>query len=316
MKTGVIVSSIQQSKAQLNTPMNISKCHHNFPASKRNAALLFALLLLLPLRFAWAASGLDKQIKFDYLEKVLTLRHFCSGEHLRFHSDGTLNGDAPVGSWTLDGQIEVEDVHLHGAQLVIKGRRIHLIFSQNKPRDQLALIRNDQGKQQKELAKALEHLKVEIEIELPSDNPDEKDVSAAIQAVFLTGSESMMDVVPAYWQAYFAKQEGKPQTALSANGPVYSLKPGSGMLPPRAIRQPDPEYSEEARKAKFQGTEIISLIVDPSGMARDMQIQRPLGLGLDEKAIAAISTWKFEPAQKDGTPVPVAIIVEVAFHLY
>jgi TonB family protein len=88
------------------------------------------------------------------------------------------------------------------------------------------------------------------------------------------------------------------------------------MSPPRAIRQPDPEYSEEARKAKFQGTEIISLIVDPSGMARDMQIQRPLGLGLDEKAIAAISTWKFEPAQKDGTPVAVAIMVEVTFHLY
>ncbi|MGD0509040.1 MAG: energy transducer TonB [Terriglobales bacterium] len=300
----------------MNTQKNIPKCGHSFAGLERNAAIALFTLLLLPLRFAGAASGLDKQIKFDYLEKVLTLRHFYGGEHLEFHSNGRLIGDAPIGPWTLDGQIEVEDVHLHGTRLVIKGRRIHLIFSQNKPQDQLALIKNDQGKQQKELAKALERLKVAIEIELPSDNPDEKDVSAAIQAVFLTGSESMMDVVPAYWQAYFAKQEGKPQTAPSANGPVYSLKPGSGMSPPRAIRQPDPEYSEEARKAKFQGTEIISLIVDPSGMARDMQIQRPLGLGLDEKAIAAISTWKFEPAQKDGTPVAVAIMVEVTFHLY
>ncbi|MGA8541120.1 MAG: TonB family protein [Terriglobales bacterium] len=277
-----------------------------------------ALLALLPMQSAHAGQDLEKQVKFDYLEKVLTLRHFYSGEHLKFHSDGSLEGYASVGPWTVDGQIEVEDVHLQGAQLVIKGRRIHRIFDgQTKPLDQLTTVRNQPGKQQKDLEKALQHLKVEIEIELPSQNPDEKDVSAAIHSVFLTGSDSMMDIVPAYWQSYFAKQEGKPQPAHQATKGPVSLKPGrGGVLAPHLTYGPDPDYSDEARKARYMGTIVLSLTVDASGGASDLQIIRPLGLGLDEKAVAAVSSWKFRPGEKDGEPVPVALNVEVNFHLY
>jgi TonB family protein len=66
---------------------------------------------------------------------------------------------------------------------------------------------------------------------------------------------------------------------------------------------------------KFQGVATLSLVVDASGKPTDIQIQSPLGLGLDEKAVEAVSKWKFEPAKKDGKPVPVAIAVEVDFHL-
>jgi hypothetical protein len=129
---------------------------------------------------------------------------------LRFHSHGTLQGDAPVGPWTLDGQIAVEDIHVRDGLLVIKGRRIYSIFdSQLKPQDQLTAIGNYSGKLREDLEKTLRSLKAEIEIELPSEKPHEKDVSSAIHAVFLTDSESMMDIVPSYWRAYFAKQEGK-----------------------------------------------------------------------------------------------------------
>jgi TonB family protein len=265
---------------------------------------------------ARADQDLEKQVKFDYLEKVLTLRHFYSGEHLKFHADGTLEGYASVGPWTVDGQIEVEDIHVHGTQLVIKGRRIHRIFdAQQKPLDQLATVRNASGKEQKDLEKVLQHLKVEIQIELPSQNPDEKDISAAIHAVFLTGSESMMDSVPTYWQAYFAKQEGKPRTAPETKkAPAYRV--GGGISAPHATYAPDPEYSDEARQAKYMGTIVLYLVVDSSGTAADVQIMRPLGLGLDEKAVNAVRSWKFRPAEKDGEPVPVTINVEVNFHLY
>ena len=300
---------------QLKTDKKITRSLLCF-LSRRSAIAALLALTLLPLRSAWAEHGLEGQVKFDYLEKVLTLRHFYSGERLRFHSDGTLQGDAPIGPWTLDGQIEVEDVHLHGARLLIKGRRIHRIFdAQYKPQDELTTIKNDHGKPQKDLEKALRHLKVEIEIELPTEKPDEKDVSSAIHAVFLTGSESMVDIVPSYWHAYFAKQEGKPQSPPEPKEPVYYVKPGK-ISAPHITLQPGPEYSQEARKAKYQGTIVMSLIVDASGAPGDLQIQRPLGLGLDEKAVAAISTWKFEPAQKDGKPVAVAINVEVTFRLY
>jgi protein TonB len=91
---------------------------------------------------------------------------------------------------------------------------------------------------------------------------------------------------------------------------------GGGVSPPRALDTPDPDYSEEARKAKYQGTCVLWLIVDENGNPRDIKVARSLGMGLDQKAIEAVRRWKFEPAMKDGRPVAVQINVEVNFRLY
>lgn len=91
---------------------------------------------------------------------------------------------------------------------------------------------------------------------------------------------------------------------------------GGGVSAPRPVFTPDPEYSEEARKAKYQGTCVLWLVVGPDGKPRDIKVSRTLGLGLDEKAIEAVKQWKFEPAMKDGKPVAVQINVEVSFRLY
>src|SRR5947209_800498 len=91
---------------------------------------------------------------------------------------------------------------------------------------------------------------------------------------------------------------------------------GGGVSAPKAIYNPDPEYSEEARKAKFQGTVVLSLIVGADGVPRDIKVARSVGLGLDEKAIETVKTWKFDPGTKDGKPVATYATIEVAFHLY
>ncbi len=91
---------------------------------------------------------------------------------------------------------------------------------------------------------------------------------------------------------------------------------GGGVSAPRALNTPDPEYSEEARKAKYQGTVVLWLIVDPNGRPQQVKVARSLGMGLDQKAIEAVRKWTFEPAQKDGKPVAVQINVEVNFRLY
>ncbi|HUI83425.1 MAG TPA: energy transducer TonB [Candidatus Binatia bacterium] len=91
---------------------------------------------------------------------------------------------------------------------------------------------------------------------------------------------------------------------------------GGGVSPPRALDTPDPEYSDEARKAKYQGTCVLWLIVGPDGKPRDVKVARALGMGLDQKAIEAVRRWKFEPATLDGKPVAVQINVEVNFRLY
>jgi TonB family protein len=91
---------------------------------------------------------------------------------------------------------------------------------------------------------------------------------------------------------------------------------GNGVSAPRALDAPDPEYSEEARKAKYQGTVVLWMVVDPNGTPQQVRVTRKLGMGLDEKAVEAVRRWKFEPAMKDGKPVAVQISVEVNFRLY
>jgi len=105
-----------------------------------------------------------------------------------------------------------------------------------------------------------------------------------------------------------------PGSQAGVGGGIFHV--GGGVSAPVATYSPDPEYSEEARKAKYQGTVLLSLIVDADGRPRDLQVAQSLGMGLDEKAIEAVRTWKFDPAKKDGHPVPVRISVEVAFRLY
>jgi periplasmic protein TonB len=97
-------------------------------------------------------------------------------------------------------------------------------------------------------------------------------------------------------------------------GGVYKV--GGGISAPQPIATPDPEYTEEARNAKAQGTCILWLIVDDQGNPRDIRVVRGLGYGLDARAIAAVKQWKFHPAMKDGQPVNVQISVEVGFRLY
>lgn len=97
-------------------------------------------------------------------------------------------------------------------------------------------------------------------------------------------------------------------------GGVYKV--GGGISAPTAISAPDPDYTEEARRAKKQGTCVLWLIVDSAGHPRDIKVARGLGFGLDEKAIAAVKQWRFQPALKDGKPVDVQISVQVEFHLY
>jgi TonB family protein len=104
-----------------------------------------------------------------------------------------------------------------------------------------------------------------------------------------------------------------PGSGGGVGGGVYRI--GGGVSAPALIAKVEPEYSEEARKAKFQGTVVLYVVVDENGKPRDLRVIRPLGLGLDEKAIEAVMKWRFRPGMKDGKPVAVAATIEVNFRL-
>lgn len=104
-----------------------------------------------------------------------------------------------------------------------------------------------------------------------------------------------------------------PGTGGNQGGSVYRV--GGDVSAPVLISKVDPEYSEEARKAKFSGEVLLSIVVDEHGMPRDIKVIRPLGLGLDEKAIEAVQHWRFRPGMKNGHPVATSATVSVSFRL-
>jgi protein TonB len=106
-----------------------------------------------------------------------------------------------------------------------------------------------------------------------------------------------------------------PGSGGNAGGGLFRI--GGGVSAPVPIVSPEAEFSDEARRAKYQGVCLVSLIVDAQGNPQNPRVIRALGMGLDEKALEAVRKYKFKPALKDGkTPVPVMITIEVNFRLY
>jgi periplasmic protein TonB len=97
-------------------------------------------------------------------------------------------------------------------------------------------------------------------------------------------------------------------------GGLYHV--GGGVSPPVLIYSVDAEFSDEARRAKYQGVSVVSLIVDAHGLPQRIRVVRKLGMGLDEKAVEAVRQYKFKPSTYQGKAVPVEITIEVNFHIY
>ena len=90
---------------------------------------------------------------------------------------------------------------------------------------------------------------------------------------------------------------------------------GGGVSKPVVLYQVEPEFSEEARKAKFSGNVEVYLWVDTDGKPSHIQVVRGVGMGLDQKAVDAVRQYRFKPAMKDGKPVQVDLYVDVNFQI-
>jgi protein TonB len=93
-------------------------------------------------------------------------------------------------------------------------------------------------------------------------------------------------------------------------------KIGGGVSQPVVLFSPEPEFSEEARKAKFMGVVLVNLVVDANGHPQNVHVLRGVGMGLDEKAVEAVKLYRFKPAMKAGKPVAVELNVEVNFQIF
>jgi len=92
-------------------------------------------------------------------------------------------------------------------------------------------------------------------------------------------------------------------------------RPGHEVTQARLVYKVDPEFSEEARKAKYQGVVVLAIEIGTDGRASNVRVIQGLGMGLDERAIAAVIQWRFRPGLEDGKPVVTAATVQVNFRL-
>jgi len=303
------------------------------------------LVLLLSCTVAFA-SKIEQDLRSQYRGKVLVERSFLSGEHLTYDPAGTPGGGGRTGDWTTDGFVQIKDIHLSGKHLKIKASRLMVV---SDGRNGLQFARESASKNKTPRKVAV----VEIDAATGSDALSDEAANRLLSKIFLNSQDSFSDTVPLYWKSCIdegvaGKNENcrfsaemlavpgvtTPSQASAAGKEVRSpdrpqigsnatlkaatsvSRVGNGVSPPRAVYQPEPGFSEPARKAKYQGTLTLTLVVDKDGLPQQIRITNPLGAGLDAKAVEAVSTWKFRPAEKDGQPVAVVIAVEVDFHLY
>jgi len=104
-----------------------------------------------------------------------------------------------------------------------------------------------------------------------------------------------------------------PGYGSNTGGGAYRV--GGGVSEPKVLVSVNPEFSEEARKAKFSGNVLVYFIVDENGTPTHVHVARGVGMGLDEKAVEAVRQYKFKPGMKDGKPVKVELAIEVNFQI-
>lgn len=155
---------------------------------------------------------------------------------------------------------------------------------------------------------------------------DEQGAPQNLHLVKLTDPSRENDVVAAMREWRFQPSvggDGKPEVGACTLRFVMGKVPvsasayriGGNVSAPQVTTKIEPDYAEEARRAKLSGTVIVFVVVDENGKPRDLKVLRPLGLGLDGKAIEAVSRWKFQPGMKDGEAVAVQATIEVNFRL-
>lgn len=279
------------------------------------------------------ANDLNQHLQDSYLNKTLGLHGFYSGTHLHYDYSGSLLSGNPPGDWTSDGFVQITELEVRKHEIRIKARRFSIV-SANKTLS-LRIAENENV-----LRGENKGIFVEIKADMRG-KPSSDQVDAVMANIFLSAKDHFAGMLPDYWKpcvsaalagndeycrfdpeilsipgvaAESSTGNDAGETGKSLNRGPFRV--GQGMTPPRVTLHKEPEYSDLARRMKYQGTDVLGLTVNEDGVPTNIHVLNPLGCGLDAQAVRTVEGWRFKPAEKDGRPVAVEIAVEVDFHLY
>jgi TonB family protein len=297
----------------------------------KNVCYRFSAILLFGLTVLAHGSVSNADLQKQYVGELLTLRRFYPGKRLEFEAGGRLvavdaAGGMVSGSWTAYGQVRVQSISLEGGVVHILGQRLFLFFDpvSKQFRDIRSVTKKDKTRNlfRRDVADwASEEGKTDIKVDSGMAHPEMADLTKAMNTVFLAPGESLAEVAPEYWRSYLSEPALEPQertNLLVLDEGVLRVKKGEmGVSPPRQTYAPQPHYSDLALQAKYWvAVVLLAVVVDENGLPQHIQILEPVGLGLDEAAVNAVGTWRFDPAKRDGQPTAQLIAVEVDFHLH
>ena len=253
--------------------------------SRNSLVCLFALFLGYPLH----AENLKDALSQKYKNQILALRSPFTARDQKFDSAGQPLNARPTGPWLTYGGIYVEKINLSSDILRLEGPRA--AFTGEKKKGKPVLVRFSKS--------------VRVEIHLDRSLKSLDDAEALMGRVFFLGSDAAEHSRPEFRRA----DDNTPTTEIYHVGK-------DGTLVPRATYTPEPEFSEQARHAKYQGTVVLNIVIDKAGKISRIRLERALGMGLDENAMEGVKRWRFNPATRNGQPVAVEMNIEVSFNLY
>jgi hypothetical protein len=270
--------------------------------SLKSAALILAVsccpALLVSAANDQSRGKLEKELRNLMVGRAATLRTFYTANELRFDSDGKLVGESKTGSWTYYARISVESVKLGETELVISGNR-------NVSEWQGTEFRN----------KTLQR-PMRITIALPAGY-DEAAVTRLLYMVFLDRQTRLSDVTPDYWKEVLTneryRREEWEQRKVALEKSVAALN--AQTTTPKLLSKPE---GVQVSATPFpapddNNTLLLWFVVDREGNVGELQIQRPIGLGVDDPIAETIKKWKFEPGSKAAQPVAVMMYARFVY---
>lgn len=253
------------------------------------------------------ADSLKDALTHKYKNQLLALRSPFTSRDLKFDSAGQSLSAPPNSGWLLYGGIYVEKLSLSPDTLRLDGHRAA------------------SGLENKKLMLAGFHKSQRIEIHLDQPLKSLDEANAVMARIFFPSADTVQHAMPEFRRAddnipddqifhvsknAFRRPDGNALEAAADHNKEEIV------LPPRPTYTPEPDFSAQARNAKYQGTVVLGIVVDKAGRISRIRLERPLGMGLDENAMEGVKNWRFNPATRNGEPVAVAMNIEVSFNLY
>ncbi len=270
-------------------------------------AALMKSKLVLPLLICCAfvgrlnatGNGIDHELKSRYRNQILAFKYPFLADSQEYDATGTPINPGVEGPWTIYGRVKIRKIKLDDHKLVMEGvRQIYRIQGNG-------------------LEPANWDHNAHITLRLAAPALSIADAETVMRRVFDLSTDEIVQSAPEYWRDYLiAASKNLGQAKMDPPAGVALMAGGKGITPPHAIFTPEPDYTELARKARFQGEAMYAIVVSGDGSVSSVKILRPLGFGLDDSAVHKIKTWRFEPARKNGDPRPVMMAIEVAFNMY